>query len=98
MYRRAINVFWALSLVLTSPVAAQTQASNGQIPPASGTPIADQYKVAAKRIIDATLAGNDSYRKLEELCDDIGHRLSGSPPDSAMDCTGAVVGALLTVC
>jgi hypothetical protein len=40
--------------------------------------LAERYRVDAKRIIDATLAGNDSYRKLEELCDDIGARLSGS--------------------
>ncbi len=33
---------------------------------------------AAKRIIDAVAAGNDSYNKLQELCDDVGHRLSGS--------------------
>ena len=40
--------------------------------------LAERYRADAKRIIDATLAGNDSYRKLEELCDDIGARLSGS--------------------
>ena len=40
--------------------------------------LAERYQADAKRIIDATLAGNDSYRKLEELCDDIGARLSGS--------------------
>ena len=42
-------------------------------------PIAAQYRDAADRIIAATMAGNDAWRKLEELCDDIGHRLSGSP-------------------
>jgi carboxypeptidase Q len=42
-------------------------------------PIADRYRQAARRILDATLSGNEAYKKLEALCDDIGHRLSGSP-------------------
>ncbi|UCE61169.1 MAG: M20/M25/M40 family metallo-hydrolase [Phycisphaerales bacterium] len=41
--------------------------------------ITAQYRRAAARIIDSTLAGNDGYNKLEELCVGIGHRLSGSP-------------------
>ncbi|MFQ5413015.1 MAG: M20/M25/M40 family metallo-hydrolase [Phycisphaerae bacterium] len=41
--------------------------------------LADRYRAAARRIIDAALAGNDAYRKLERLCDDVGARLSGSP-------------------
>ncbi len=36
------------------------------------------YRATAERIIVATRAGNRAYAKLEELCDDIGHRLSGS--------------------
>lgn len=36
------------------------------------------YEAVAKRIIKAGRKGNDSYLKLQELCDDIGHRLSGS--------------------
>lgn len=42
-------------------------------------PIAESYQGQADRIIDAVMAGNDAWRKMEELCDDIGHRLSGSP-------------------
>lgn len=38
-----------------------------------------RYKDAAEKIITAALKQNDSYEKLEELCDDIGHRLTGSP-------------------
>ena len=41
----------------------------------AGTPT---YQNEVQKIIDATLAKNDAWRKLEELCDDIGHRLSGS--------------------
>ncbi|MCK6484735.1 MAG: M20/M25/M40 family metallo-hydrolase [Phycisphaerae bacterium] len=36
------------------------------------------YRSAAERIIRAARAGNDSHTKLEELCLDVGHRLSGS--------------------
>ena len=38
-----------------------------------------RYRDAAEKIIKATLRENESYAKLQELCDDIGHRLSGSP-------------------
>lgn len=37
-----------------------------------------QYKNAANRIIANGREQNDAYMKLQELCDDIGHRLSGS--------------------
>lgn len=67
---------------LTIPLPALAASIVPEIEPrrvASATPIADQYRATAERIITATLAGNDSYRKLSELCDGIGHRLSGSP-------------------
>ena len=44
--------------------------------PARAPSIADQYRTAADRIMSAAMAGNDAWRKLEELCDGIGHRLS----------------------
>jgi hypothetical protein len=47
--------------------------------PVVATPIADSYRSTAKQIIAATLAGNEAYAKLERLCDDTPHRLSGSP-------------------
>lgn len=48
--------------------------------------VAERYREPAQRIITAALAGNDAYRKLEELCIRIGHRLSGSPQlDKAID-------------
>lgn len=40
--------------------------------------IADKYRDAATRVIQAARAGDGAYKKLEELCDDVGHRLSGS--------------------
>lgn len=42
------------------------------------TPIADQYREAGRRILDAVRAGHDGWDKLEELCLEIGPRLSGS--------------------
>jgi len=46
--------------------------------PAAGA-ITRNYAAAARRIVDATLAGNDAFDRLTYLCDSIGHRLSGSP-------------------
>ncbi len=46
--------------------------------PSAGA-IAAAYRETADRIIGATLAQNNSWQKLQELCDGIGHRLSGSP-------------------
>jgi len=67
-------------LAVASPEGHRwTAGGTGQ--PAEGRPaagIARSYEAQAKRILDAALAGNDAYRKLEELCDDIGNRFSGS--------------------
>ena len=46
----------------------------------------DKYAPIAERIIKSTRSKNDAYLKLQELCDDIGHRLSGSQSlDKAID-------------
>ena len=50
-------------------------AQDGQ---ATKTDIKASYEKVAKQIIEAGRKKNDSYLKLQELCDDIGHRLSGS--------------------
>lgn len=39
---------------------------------------AERYRETAERIIRETLKQNDAWNKMEELCDGIGHRLSGS--------------------
>lgn len=44
-----------------------------------GASIATRYHDAADRIVRAALADNDAYDKLEYLCLQIGHRVSGSP-------------------
>ncbi len=37
------------------------------------------YAARARRIIETVRANNDSWQKMRELCDGVGHRLSGSP-------------------
>jgi carboxypeptidase Q len=47
---------------------------------AAQTPsLAEQYRAAADRLIDAALADTEGYNRLAFLCDRIGPRLSGSP-------------------
>jgi hypothetical protein len=61
-------------------------AQNGDAPhaesaasrPASSTAILLRYSGVAERIIEGALKKNDGWEKLQELCDGIGHRLSGS--------------------
>lgn len=63
-------------------VGALTLASRalGQTPIApDSADLSARYRETADRIIDAAMSGNDAWRKMEELCDGIGHRLSGSP-------------------
>jgi carboxypeptidase Q len=40
---------------------------------------ADRYRDAVSRLIGAALASDHAYLRLSQLCDGIGHRLSGSP-------------------
>ncbi len=70
-------IFLTLTLGLDSG-HAEDHADKSTTASAS-TPIADQYRDSAKRILDATLAGNEAWDKMEQLCLEIGHRLSGSP-------------------
>ncbi len=70
----------ALCFLLTAgPAALPALADTGPPPADAAESIAIRYRAAAQRIIDAALAENDAYNKLQQLCDDIGHRLSGSP-------------------
>jgi len=70
----------AAFLVLAGSLSAQTVEPFKPEAEAQAAPtLAQQYREVADRILNATMAGNDSYKKLEQLCDDVGHRLSGSP-------------------
>ena len=74
--RRLNSITLSGALVAVSFTIARADAR--QAGDATPTPIAEHYREAAQRIINTTMAGNDAYKKMEELCDDIGHRLSGS--------------------
>ena len=71
----------ALVVVLASLVVGQRPQDNAESGgnERSRFGIADAYRDTADRIIKEGLRENDSYLKLQELCDDIGHRLSGTP-------------------
>ena len=64
-----VSVLLLIVWVTALPVSAQSERAS----------IADQYREVAKRLIEEGRKENQSYLKLQELCDDIGNRLSGSP-------------------
>ena len=71
----------ALTLVLAASAAAQTRPSSRRAArPAApaDTNLSVLYREAAGRLIGAALASDVAWRRLSELCDGIGHRLSGS--------------------
>ncbi len=70
-----VLVSTALGGVGEPPVRPQAAPQSVEDKPGS---IASKYRESAQRIIRATMAGNDAFRKLEMLCVDIGNRLSGS--------------------
>lgn len=47
---------------------------------AGAEPVAEPTRVQAARLMRAAMESDDAWNKLVELCDGIGHRLSGSPP------------------
>lgn len=73
----AFTLFMSLSIGFSVSTYPEDQGEPQDEKPRG--PIASAYKGAAEKIIQATLAGNDAYEKLTELCDDIGHRPAGSP-------------------
>ncbi len=71
--RLAALLLFLVQLPLVLSAQDQDQSSSSDL----GAAI-ESYEEAANQIIRSARAGNDSYLKLQELCDDIGHRLSGS--------------------
>ena len=70
-----------LDLLLSTVVLLTTATLNPETEPATKNQpgeISGRYQATADRIIESVMAGNDAYAKLETLCLDIGHRLSGS--------------------
>lgn len=60
------------------PAPTVGQSEEASTRPAVEEPLPPHYAQAAERIIEAALSSGEAWRKLEELCDDIGHRLTGS--------------------
>ncbi|MCP4248131.1 MAG: M20/M25/M40 family metallo-hydrolase [bacterium] len=54
-------------------------ASSGVARRSAPDPLVEQYRPVAATIIEAVRHDHNAYDKLEQLCDGIGHRLSGSP-------------------
>ncbi|MBK8270068.1 MAG: M20/M25/M40 family metallo-hydrolase [Planctomycetes bacterium] len=46
--------------------------------PVKSASLADAYRSQVDRILDSALKHNDAYEKMHQLCDGIGHRISGS--------------------
>ncbi len=67
--------FYLLAFVLVGFVFEQNGLGQDTTKQSS---VADDYKDAAKKLIEFGRKENNAYLKLQELCDDIGHRLSGS--------------------
>jgi len=69
-----------LILAARAPDAGAAEAAPPVLPAGrtAGTPLDVAYRAAAERLIGAALAGDHAYLRLSQLCDGIGHRLSGS--------------------
>lgn len=75
------------ALILTATAIVVPVATAAQQPSEpSATPIADSYRAAANRLIDAALADSAAWNRTARLADTFGHRLSGSQAlESALD-------------
>ena len=72
-------LFVCLLIVCFSKLVAESNSvAQEKVDESFSTTIA-AYQDASKRIINSAREGNEGYLKLQELCDDIGARLSGSP-------------------
>lgn len=76
MVFRAVGLGLLLSMLPATVLGTMKDDAAGEAPVDS---LAQLYGPQAHKIITTVMAGNDAWSKLEELCDDIGHRLSGSP-------------------
>ena len=65
-------------ILLTASLLAVAYPATESAKPTVTGPIASQYRETAERIIQASLAGNDAWSKMEQLCLGIPTRLSGS--------------------
>ncbi len=69
---RAARLSLGAAGLLVCSAAAESRAT-------ASPPLDDQYRSAAARLIGAALSSDHAWLRLSQLCDGIGHRLSGSP-------------------
>jgi carboxypeptidase Q len=64
-----------------APALASAEPQGASAPAAAParSPLADRYRERAARLVEAALASTHAYDNLAFLCDNVGHRLSGSP-------------------
>jgi carboxypeptidase Q len=67
-----------LALLAVAAAGSAIGASTTARTSAPATDLSTRYRPAAERLIGAALAGDHAYERLSQLCDGIGHRLSGS--------------------
>ena len=80
---RARLYLLALLGLALGAVPAAKPVSGAAVP---GAELVDRYRPTAERLVGAALASDHAYRRLSELCDGVGHRLSGSKDlDRAID-------------
>lgn len=69
------------ALTWPPPLARAALPARGAVAAARApeAPIASRYRATAERLIGAALSSDHAWFRLSQLCDGIGHRLSGSP-------------------
>ena len=73
------RLFVCLLIVCFSKLVAESNSVAQEKVDESFSATIAAYQDVSKRIINSAREGNEGYLKLQELCDDIGARLSGSP-------------------
>jgi carboxypeptidase Q len=67
-----------LAVAAMAPGAAGRARAADASTPGERAPLAERYREPAERLIGVALASDHAYLRLSQLCDGIGHRLSGS--------------------
>ncbi|MCU0222811.1 MAG: M20/M25/M40 family metallo-hydrolase [Acidobacteria bacterium] len=79
MFRPGPGAVVALGLLFATGGAGCGAATPEPPPKPAAAPLPARFTEAATRIVQAARADEASYRRLQELCDRIGHRSAGTP-------------------
>ena len=77
--RQSLRAACWILLLTTAPAASAPAPARAARGAAAPTPLEVALRPAAERLIGAAMATDHAYLRLSQLCDGIGHRLSGSP-------------------